>query len=282
MTVMGGVGYFKKGGRMETTIFYYTGTGNSLWVARAIADELGGARLLPISEYRKRDAVDSTTIGVIFPVHIWGVPAPVIRFVKKLQGSRPEYVFACAVHAGQVSNTLVQLKGVMAEEGLVLSAGFEIRMPSNYIPWGGPGPQEKQRGLFTLAREKISRITSEIREKVPMAVEKGPLWQRIIFTAIYNLSFSRVPGMDNKFWADDRCNACEICLRVCPAANITLREGRPLWHHRCEQCFACLQWCPQEAIQYGKRTPRYQRYHHPEILLKDMAKEKAVEPGKGR
>ena len=279
---MGSVGYFKKGGRMETTIFYYTGTGNSLWVARAIADELGGARLLPISEYRKRDAVDSTIIGVIFPVHIWGVPAPITRFVKKLQGSQPKYVFACAVHAGQVSNTLVQLKGVMAEEGLVLSAGFEIRMPSNYIPWGGPGPQEKQRELFTLAREKISRITSVIREKVPMAVEKGPLWQRMIFTAIYNLSFSRVPGMDNKFWADDRCNACEICLRVCPASNITLREGRPLWHHRCEQCFACLQWCPQEAIQYGKRTPRYQRYHHPEILLKDMAKEKAVEPGKGR
>lgn len=24
------------------------------------------------------------------------------------------------------------------------SAGFELVMPSNYIPWGGPGPEERQ------------------------------------------------------------------------------------------------------------------------------------------
>ncbi|MDO9514481.1 MAG: EFR1 family ferrodoxin, partial [Syntrophales bacterium] len=152
---------------MGTTIFYWTGTGNSLWVARTIADELGDTRLLPISGYDEREGVNSKTIGVIFPVHIWGVPPPVIRFVESLRGSCPEYVFACAVHAGQVSNTLVQLKRVMAGNGLLLSAGFEIRMPSNYIPWGGPGPQEKQRELFALARKKISRISAGIKEKVP-------------------------------------------------------------------------------------------------------------------
>ncbi len=267
---------------MDATIFYYTGTGNSLWVARTIARELGGARLLPISGYDEKEAINSKTIGVVFPVHIWGVPPPVIRFIKKLQGSRPAYIFACAVHAGQVSNTLVQLKKVMAESGLLLSAGFEIRMPSNYIPWGGPGPQEKQRELFTLAQEKISRVAVGIQERTILPVERGPLWQRIIFTAFYNLSFSRVPGMDKKFWADDRCNACGICLRVCPASNITLREGKPLWNHRCEQCFACIQWCPQEAIQYGTKTPKYQRYHHPEVLLKDMMKKEADEFGEGR
>jgi ferredoxin len=255
---------------MDATIFYYTGTGNSLWVARTIAHELGDALLVPVSECAERETVDSKTIGVVFPVHIWGVPAPVIRFVKTLRGSRPAYIFGCAVHAGQVSNTLVQLKKVMAGDGLPLSAGFEIRMPSNYIPWGGPGPQEKQHELFTIARNKISRVAVGIRGRAILPVERGPLWQRIVFTAFYNLSLSHVPGMDKKFWADDRCDACGICLRVCPASNITLREGKPLWNHRCEQCFACLQWCPQEAIQYGKRTPRYQRYHHPEVVLKDV------------
>jgi flavodoxin len=106
---------------MDATIFYYTGTGNSLWVARAMARELGGARLLPIPGYDGEETIDSKIIGVIFPVHIWGVPPPVIRFVETLQGSRPGYLFACAVHAGQVSNTLVQMKRVMAEQGLFLS-----------------------------------------------------------------------------------------------------------------------------------------------------------------
>jgi len=253
------------------TIFYYTGTGNSLWVARKVADLLGGAEVVPISACAdEKRAVGSETVGLVFPVHIWGVPAPVVRFVKTLEGLQPGYMFAVAVHAGQVSNTLVQLKKVMAENHVTLSTGFEIAMPSNYIPWGGPGPVEKQHRCFDLALERISRIAGRIQEKANLPVEKGPLWQRMLFTAIYDMSFSRVPKMDNKFWVDDKCNACEICRTVCPAGNITMHDGKPLWNHRCEQCFACLQWCPQEAIQYGKRTPRYERYHHPEILLRDI------------
>jgi len=264
-----------------TTIFYWTGTGNSLWVARRVGDELGGARLLSIAKSKgKNQSVDSGIVGLVFPVYIWGVPAPVIRFINTLKGSQPEYVFAIAVNGGQVSNTLVQLKKVMAENGLILSAGFEIRMPSNYIPWGGPGPQEKQRERFMLAREKISDIATVVRERAILPVEKGPLWQRILFTELYNLSFSHVPAMDKKFWADEKCDACEICLRVCPAGNINLCEGKPLWNHRCEQCFACLQWCPQESIQYGKRTPKYERYHHPEVLIEDIVKKKADSPGR--
>ena len=160
----------------------------------------------------------------------------------------------------------------MAENRLNLSAGFEVTMPSNYIPWGGPETQEKQHKCFELAEEKISSIAVRIKEKANMPVEKGPLWQRILFTAIYSMSFSYVPKMDKKFWVDDKCNACGICYKVCPAGNITMHEGKPVWNNRCEQCFACLQWCPQEAIQYGKKTPKYERYHHPEVLLKDMLK----------
>lgn len=258
---------------MSAEIFYYTGTGNSLWVARTVADALGDAELYSMSTFKDvNTTINADIVGLVFPVHIWGVPAPVIRFVRTLKGSPSDYVFALAVHAGQVSNTLVQLQMLMAENGLNLSAGFEIPMPSNYIPWGGPGPKEKQIKRFEQAKEKISRIAPRIKERTLMPVEKGPLWQRILFTAIYNMSFSYVPKMDQKFWADDKCNACGICCNVCPVRNIAMHDGKPVWNHRCDQCFACLQWCPQEAIQYGKRTPRYERYHHPEIHLKDILK----------
>jgi ferredoxin len=258
---------------MSTTIFYYTGTGNSLWVARKIADKLGDADLFSLSECTdKMKTIDSQIVGLVFPVYIWGVPAPVVRFINTLNGLQADYVFAIAVNGGQVANTLVQLKRIMAENRLSLSAGFQITMPSNYIPWGGPGPKEEQHKRFELAQEKISHIAVRIKEKVCMPVEKGPLWQRILFTAIYKMSFSQVPKMDRQFWADDKCNKCGTCYKVCPATNITLLEGKPVWNHRCEQCFACLQWCPQEAIQYGKKTPKYERYHHPEIILKDVIK----------
>ncbi len=260
---------------MGTTIFYYTGTGNSLWVARKLSDKLGGTEPVSISTLKdETKAVDADAVGLVFPVYIWGVPAPVIRCIDKLDLPKTGYVFSIAVNAGQVSNTLVQLKKILAQKGIDLSTGFEVKMPSNYIPWGGPGAKEKQHKLFELAERKITGIAAAIKGKQHLPVEKGPLWQRIFFTAFYKMTFNQVPKMDGKFRVDDKCNECGICGKVCPAANITMREGRPFWNHRCDQCFSCLQWCPQEAIQYGKKTPAYERYHHPEVRLKDILKTK--------
>ena len=34
---------------MKTDLFYYTGTGNSLWAARMLAKEMNDAEIIPIS-----------------------------------------------------------------------------------------------------------------------------------------------------------------------------------------------------------------------------------------
>jgi len=255
---------------MGTCIYYYTGTGNSFWVARELAAALEAESPVSISAGTGAQDLTAETIGLVFPVHIWGVPGAVVRFVETLEGPHPAYVFAVAVNAGQVSNTLVQLGEIMRTRGVNLGAGFAITMPSNYIPWGGPGPREEQERRFGLARERIASIVPVIRDRQVVPLEKGPLWQRIVFSAIYRLSFEKVSGMDKGFWADERCNHCGICQKVCPTSNIVLDQGRPVWMHGCQQCFACLQWCPKEAIQYGRKTARYARYHHPEISLKDI------------
>lgn len=256
---------------MSATIFYYTGTGNSLWVARLLAGRLGDAGVASMSgRMGGESAAGSSIVGLVFPVHIWGVPGRVVRFSEELGVMPGAYVFSVAVNGGQVSNTLVQLENILAARGVKLSAGFDVRMPSNYIPLGGPGPVERQRELFSRAERRVDEIASIVGRRSTLPVEKGPLWQRLLFTAAYRMTLSRVPAMDKRFLADTSCNSCGICERVCPAGNVTLVEGRPVWGHRCQQCFSCLQWCPQEAIQYGPRTRKYQRYRHPEIGLKDI------------
>lgn len=259
---------------MAHVITYYTGTGNSLWAARTLASAVGGAELISIPSCRKKNRTipPASTVGMVFPVHIWGLPRTVRGFLGTVAESKPEYCYAIAVNAGQVSGTLVQLKRELAAKGSSLASGFALVMPSNYIPWGGAAPKEKQEARFAAARTKIADIAETVRKKVIRPPEKGPLWQRVLYTGIYNMSYPRVPEMDRSFRADEKCNACGICGKVCPADNITFEEsgGRPVWNRCCEQCFACLQWCPREAIQYGRKTPKYERYRHPEVTLKDM------------
>ncbi len=130
---------------------------------------------------------------------------------------------------------------------------------------------EEQKRLFEQVRQKIERIAQIISRKESAPIGKGPLWQNIVLSSLlYKLNFPQVPKMDKKFWVDEKCNGCAICEKICPAKNIVMNAGKPVWQHRCEQCLACIQWCPKEAIQYGKNPPGYARYHHPEVKLADM------------
>jgi len=256
---------------MPTTIFYTTGTGNSLWVARELGQALGGATIRSMAPLPERIVdVDSALVGLVFPVHMWGVPGHVLQFLELLKKDSTKRYFAVAVNAGQVSRTLVQLRAEMRKVGLALSAGYDIVLPSNYIPWGGPPPSDRQRELFEAARAKLERVAAEISAKCEGSIEKGPLWQRIVFTALYKLTFKRIATMDQGFWVDEKCNGCGTCTKVCPTANVVMVNERPAWRHQCSQCLACIQWCPREALQLGKKTPAYKRYHHPEISVKDM------------
>jgi ferredoxin len=259
---------------VHTVIFYFTGTGNSLWTARVFAEELGDTELVPM--HRVSQGVhggNADTIGLVFPVHIWGVPRHVRNFVQMMEKRPGVYCFAVAVNAGQISRTLIQLKELMARDGRPLSAGFGIQLPSNYIPWGGPEPVDAQRKLFNEATGKIKGAASYISSRKSGFIEKGPLWQRLFFTVIYKMTYNLVKTMDKNFHIDGTCTSCGICERVCPVRNITLEAGRPVWHGGCEQCLACLQWCPAACIQYGKKTKGYERYHHPELMVKDVFRE---------
>ncbi len=216
---------------MKIRLYVYTGTGNSLWIARQLALELKEATLEFMPYLSKDLKVEADGVGIIFPVHIWGLPMRVIRFINHLQVKPETHFFALAVNAGQPAATLLQLKKLMSTRQLPLAMGYSFVMPSNYIPWGGPGPIDTQQRRYREAQEKV---------------------------------------LDKNFWVDDKCHSCGICAKVCPAADVEMSNGKPAWLHRCEQCLACLQWCPQEAIQYGKKTVKYPRYHHPEVILQNM------------
>ena len=123
-------------------------------------------------------------VGIIFPVHMWGVPRRVIAFLNTLAKDPSRYYFAVAVNAGQVAATLLQLKKLMDGKGLSLSSGFEIVMPTNYIPWGGPGPKDKQVMRFTRAEEKIKTIADVVvKGRTTTGRKRPPLAEYPVYLA---------------------------------------------------------------------------------------------------
>jgi ferredoxin len=254
---------------MNANIYFFSGTGNSLWVAEQIAEKLTDANTFSMSG-RVDSIPDAEITGFVFPVYCWGVPSRVLNFIRSHTFKSSCY-FAVATNGGQVANTLVQIKKFFKDEkNIALSSGIGIRMPSNYIPWGEAEAANIQQQFFDDAKIKIDKLVSDLKKSNIAEVEKGVLWQRLVFSPVYKLSFSKLCKMDKSFAADSNCNGCGICKKVCPSNNITIENGKPMFHHKCEQCYSCLHWCPQQALQYGKKTNGLKRYHQPEIKLSDI------------
>ena len=257
---------------MKTTLYYFSGTGNSYAVAHDISGLLGDTELVSIP-VALNDGIKgwSDNIGIVFPVYIWGMPLVVEEFCRKLKNTDAKYFFAVCTCGGFPGATLVQTEKVLKDAGVKLSAGFSVQMPGNYTPMYGAIKEEKQKKMFTAEKEKAKEIADAVKNGKVSPVEKSNfLINMIVSDMFYKFSAPHMPDMDRKFFADSKCNSCGICEKICPAKNISMKDGKPEWYHKCYQCFACLQWCPAEAIQYGETTAKRKRYRNPEVKIDEF------------
>jgi len=258
---------------MSTLIYYFSGTGNSLKVAKDLAGQLKDTRLVQINKDNMNvcDENMSGKVGIVFPVYYYGLPVVVKNFVENLTIHKDAYLFAIATCGGSVGASMRQINNVLAKKQLELSAAFRIIMPDNYQVLYSPPPIEKQQKLFVMQKQIVDEIakTIENNERVKFQ-EKGKYFSKI-FGGLISGIFK--PGsMDKNFWTDENCNGCSICSKVCPVSNIKMNGQKPEWNHHCEHCLACMQWCPKESIQYKKGTINRPRYHHHDIKVQEMFK----------
>ena len=259
---------------MKAAVYYFTGTGNSLAVARDIAKSLEG-ELISIPSVIQQELVrtDAEVIGVVFPVYIWGMPLIVERFIKKLANLQDKYVFAITTYGGMPGATINFLAKVIESCGGRLAAGYAVHMPGNYTPMYGAIAPEKQERLFARWRSRVEEIADAVKNRRQGIRENSSFLVNLFFShLVYRAGAPHIPKLDKDFYVDEKCNGCGACARIYPVKNVEISGGRPVWLGACEQCLACLQWCPKESIQYGKATARRRRYHHPDVTLDDIIK----------
>ncbi|MHA1461028.1 MAG: EFR1 family ferrodoxin [Promethearchaeota archaeon] len=262
---------------MKTTIYYFTGTGNSLKVAKSLSEKLDECELVPIAKVWEEDHLASSTekVGLVFPLYYAGLPKIVYDFLNKIELTKSHYFFAVVTNAGDINSTpLLQIETILNAKSKALSAGFYIKMPNNYIIGFDIHSEARQKEFFEEAIKNIETIYKTV-EKKEKNLGKDIFEKRRIKSEKFNKTFrDTVYGSDKSFYAEDTCTSCGICISVCPVNNITLVEGIPQWQHKCQQCLACINYCPEKCIQFGDKTLKTQRYHHPEISVKDLINQK--------
>jgi ferredoxin len=268
---------------LSTTIYWFSGTGNTLSIAQTLADRLD-ATLVPIASLPKEGVVKapSEVIGLACPVYFFGLPMLVREFLDRFRGEAVEYSFLVLTMGGIAGVSIIDARRRLRRAGTRLDAAFALRMPGNYIAKYNARSLDGAKRLLADAERTATRVAKAVAARQPHRALIDLLFlpiSALIYLAVGQQFESTCRTRDARFLASDACTRCGICATVCPVRNITLSDGMPVWHGQCEQCFACVHFCPAEAIQIrGTRSDRRRRYHHPNATYEAIGAQASRQP----
>lgn len=290
---------------MNYDIYYFTGTGNSLFVAEKLAKLTGGTiKSIPRTMSQMQNETIGSHIIIVFPSYlamIYGIPVIVKEFVERIPNLSSKKVIAvCSCGGYEIVNAVPSVKAlekIIKAQGGELFDYYTLRLPMNNLDYSHiPIPIEKDVGvIIRRAEEKLVIIAKKLHERKGYSTKKivyhiFQILMKPLYMLLKKMSYKSMVELakepknsqksveeifrltDKSISVDEQCNGCGICVKVCPVANIKLVEKSPVWLHHCEMCFACHEWCPQKAVHHwGRKDGIY--YHHPEVSLSDLINE---------
>lgn len=111
-------------------IFYFSGTGNSEWVAKEVAKAQNETICFIPEVMQKKEfyyrVSEKEKIGFVFPIYSWGPPKLILDFIKliQLEIKYNNYVFfvcTCGDDIGLSKNIFVK---ALSAKGIVCNSGF--------------------------------------------------------------------------------------------------------------------------------------------------------------
>ncbi len=272
---------------MSPEIYYFSGTGNSLHVAKELQKRIPESKLISIVNLLKKEVIESSsdTVGFVFPIHLAMAPAPVMEFLKKLNLNSAEYIFAVATRAGSQHRAFIDLENILKKKGKSLNSFFTLNMASN---------DPKFEGWHAATAEKIADLEVEVQNKLnfiqKVVLNKEKTMEKDTeFTvpmpafSLLSLFLPLLNKMYNvEFYSNSKCIGCRTCEKVCLSGKIKIVNEKPLWQKdvQCFFCHACLNYCPEQAVQIKSSrflksyTEENERYSHPYATVEDIAGQK--------
>ena len=244
-------------------VFYFSGTGNSKYIGRRIADDIGDSLYSINSALKNNEYFNDTDIDILIfsvPTYAWRIPHVVENWIRKSSfknGAKAYFVMNCG---GEIGNAEKYVRKLCKECSLEFMGCAEIVMPENYLAMFSTPTPEQGKKIIARAEPLIDSIITSIKSISPLPAHKTSLTGKAM-SSIVNVLFYPLCVKADKFIVDsEKCIGCGKCAAECPLNNVRIVEGKPVWDKDCTHCMACICGCPAEAIEYGKKSVGKTRY----------------------
>lgn len=242
-------------------ILCFTGTGNSLTVAELLAAKLNDeVVMMDTDQYTSpRRLSDGERLVWVMPVHSWGIPKAVDKYMRKIaiggaENARHYLVVTCGDDCGLTADIW---RKNLCRRGWDGRAAHSVFMPNTYVllPGFNVDSQKDAEAKMDAMKARVEEIGHAIKCSSPIDnIFRGKfawLKSRIIYPLFMKFMTSPKP-----FKTTNDCIACGKCENICPMANIKIdnAERRPVWGRNCTICLGCYHVCPRHAVAYGSKT----------------------------
>lgn len=245
-------------------VLYFSGTGNSQFVAVRIAEMTADDEVVSINQSIKsgRNVAIHSERPLVFvaPTYSWRIPKAVEQWIMEtvFEGSRDAYfVLTCG---GSCGNAAAYAKKLCRKKNLRFCGLAPVVMPENYLAMF-PTPDEAE------CREIVERAKPEIAD-LAKKIQAGKCFDESAVTVGGRLQSGPVNPLFYRFFVHDRgftvsddCISCGKCAMRCPLNNIDMAAGKPVWKGNCTHCMACIGGCPVKAIEYKDKSKGQHRHY---------------------
>ena len=212
-------------------ILYFSGTGNSKYVAKRIADALGDA-LVNLNDRIKASDTSSVETGerliIVTPTYAWRIPRVVRDWLRKTELRGAKQVWFVMTCGSEIGNADKYNRELCAEKGLSCMGTAQIVMPENYIAMFSAPQADEARQIVAQAEPRIDRAIAAIQANQLFAPTRNNLYDRLMSGPV-NPVFYKCFVKADAFTVSDACIGCGQCAKRCPMNNVTLKDGKPSW-----------------------------------------------------
>ena len=253
-TPLAAKGVALKPARIKRLVFFFSATGNSLYVARQLGGDKAELRSISQEIHNENPVYEAEEIGFVCPVYCFIPPAIVQDFIAR-STFKADYFFTVGTY-GAHSTIFPEFVDKFAKEhGVQMNYISTIQMVDTYLPY------------FDADREKADPKNQRIPERIAAILASINSRENYIQTVTQKIVFST-----------DACVGCGVCTSVCPHGSWKVVAEKGVPEGDCENCLACVHNCPQKAISIIPTPPepeepnRNARYRNPNVKLGDLIK----------